>query len=233
MQIRDIALDKILFLDIETVPICADFADLDERGQALWTKKTERWQHTEQTDAEAIYNRAAIFAEFAKVVCISVGLAVKKQDDWVVRIKSFYGDDEKSILQDFAYLLENKCHNYYLCAHNGKEFDYPFLSRRMLVQGITLPNNLNVQGKKPWETEHLLDTMHLWRFGDHKNYTSLDLLAYTFGIETPKSDISGADVAKVYYQEQDLARIVRYCEKDVLTIMQIFRKMRGEDLLGG
>jgi DNA polymerase elongation subunit (family B) len=117
-----------------------------------------------------------------------------------------------------------------LCAHNGKEFDFPYLSRRMMVNGISLPAVLDNAGKKPWEVK-FVDTLELWKFGDYKHYTSLELLAYLFGIPTPKDDIDGSMVAGIYYQEKDLPRIARYCEKDVLTIIRLLLKFAGQDTI--
>ena len=225
--------ENILFLDIETVPAFAEYNQLDERMQKLWNKKAERLSTAgspadELFSPERLYARAGIYAEFGKIICISVGAFAKGE----FRIKSFWGHDEKTLLTEFAALL-NKRYNkpeHLLCAHNGKEFDFPYIARRMLVLGIVIPRILDLSGKKPWEVGHL-DTMELWKFGDYKNYTSLDLLAAIFNIPTPKDDIDGSQVADVYYKEQDLPRIVHYCTKDVLTVAQIFRCYRGEMLI--
>jgi DNA polymerase elongation subunit (family B) len=202
--------------------------------QKLWTKKSERLSansnsQSEMVSPELLYSRAGIYSEFGKIICISVGAFLKGE----FRIKSFFGHDEKVLLTEFADLL-NKRYNkpeHLLCAHNGKEFDFPYMARRMLVLGIPIPTILDLSGKKPWEVSHL-DTMELWKFGDYKNYTSLDLLAAIFDIPTPKDDIDGSQVADVYYKENDLPRIVHYCTKDVLTVAQIFRRYRGEALIG-
>ena len=114
-----------------------------------------------------------------------------------------------------------------LCAHNGKEFDFPFLARRILVNELPLPAILDSAGKKPWETQYL-DTMELWKFGDYKHYTSLELLAALFGIPTPKDDINGADIHRVYWEDHDLERIRIYCQKDVLTIARLFLKFQQQ-----
>jgi uncharacterized protein YprB with RNaseH-like and TPR domain len=191
----------------------------------LWDKKAEWIKRKDDDDPESVYERAGIYAEFGKIVCISVGFL----KDTEFRLKSFYGDDEKKILNDFAGLLNSHYHQNYhlLCAHNGKEFDFPYLSRRMIINGITLPYVLNIAGKKPWEVNHL-DTMELWKFGDYKSYTSLELLALILGLPTPKDDIAGSDIARIYWQEKDLERIARYCQKDVLTVAQILLKLKGE-----
>jgi len=227
-MLKYLNLDHVLFLDIETAPQYPDYSGSPETYKVLWDKKAEWFLKNETDTPESVYDRAAIYAEFGKVICISVGFL----SDTSFRIKSFYGHDEKEVLKDFAILLNshfNKNHHL-LCAHNGKEFDFPYLARRMLVNGIKLPSSLDIAGKKPWEVQHL-DTMELWKFGDYKSYTSLELLAYLFNIPTPKDDIRGSDIARVYWKEDDLPRIVEYCQKDVVTVAQILLKMKGESLI--
>jgi hypothetical protein len=218
---------KILFLDIETVSSVAEFADLSESWQELWEGKT-RYQRGEDESAASYYpKRAAVMAEFGKVVCISCGFLNKADEQRVFRVKSFYGNDEKKLLTNFAAMLKNHFDKgYVLCAHNGKEFDFPYLSRRMLALGIGLPDCLNTSGLKPWEVPHI-DTMEMWKFGDWKNYTSLKLLAALFDIPTPKDDIDGSMVGQVYWEEGDLERIVTYCQKDTVTVASVFLKMEG------
>jgi hypothetical protein len=216
-------INNVLFLDIETVPLVYDYQELNEPFKKLWDLK---WQFHKDVTPEQQYAKAGIYAEFAKVVCICVGYFNGKE----FRIKSFYGDDEKILLEDFKSTLEKHFSGYALCAHNGKEFDFPFMCRRMLVNGISLPEILQIQGKKPWEITHL-DTMEMWRFGDYKSYTSLQLLAAIFNIPTPKDDIDGSQVAKVYYEEKNLERIKTYCAKDVVTVARLLQKMRGEQAM--
>ena len=224
-------LKNVLFLDIETVPQYSNFNELTDKEKQLWTKKASRLVQENET-AEEIYNRAGIYAEFGKIVCISTGFLTEAEGKKEFRLKSFFGDDEGELLNLFANMLNSHYNKdkYYLCAHNGKEFDYPYIARRMLLNGIKLPKLLNISGLKPWEVKHL-DTMEMWKFGDYKSYTSLDLLTTIFNIPTPKDDIDGSMVHKVYYQEKDLARIVTYCEKDVLAIAQLLLKYRNEKLL--
>ena len=222
----------ILFIDIETVPQFASFKELPEIFRALWDKKSSYFRDSEQT-AEDVYRQAGIYAEFGKIVCISAGFVHKRQDAKVFRVKSFYDNNESQLLENFNQLLQSffrKNKNARLCAHNGKEFDFPYISRRSIVNGIKLPKVLNVAGQKPWEVP-FLDTMELWKFGDYKNYTSLLLLSAIMGIPTPKDDIDGSQVADVYYKENDIPRIVRYCEKDVFTVAQIFSRYKGESLI--
>ncbi|HLV23754.1 MAG TPA: 3'-5' exonuclease [Moheibacter sp.] len=228
-MLKKIPFQKVLFLDIETVPQVANWNELSPEWQNLWSKKIEKQLSENETPEEFYGKRAGILAEFGKIVCISCGIITQEN---TLKLKSFYGDDEVDILLGFTKLIQD---NYFksdliLCAHNGKEFDFPFMARRMIINEIEVPNALNLQGKKPWEIPHL-DTMELWKFGDYKHYTSLNLLATVLGIPTPKDDIDGSQVASVYYEEKDLERIKTYCEKDVLTVAQIFRKFRGETLL--
>ncbi|MDL2315203.1 3'-5' exonuclease [Bacteroidales bacterium OttesenSCG-928-C19] len=218
-------LENILFLDIETVPLLPSFDDLSEEKKALWEKKCKllsRYQPEEESKAEELYERAGIYAEFGKIICISVGYFSKDQ----LRVKSFYDDDEKVLLTEFARLVQQHFSRpqHRLCAHNGKEFDYPYIARRMLINGIKLPPILNITGKKPWENPHL-DTLEMWKFGDYKHYTSLELLASVFDIPTPKDDIDGSQVCEIYWKENDLKRIVNYCQKDVITVVRLFQKM--------
>lgn len=218
---------KILFLDIETVRAKASFDELEQQWQQLWEEKTRFQRHEDESPGEFYSKRAAILAEFGKVVCISCGFFNRQGEERVFRLKSFFGDDEKQLLSEFADMLRKHFDNaYMLCAHNGKEFDFPYLSRRMIVNEIKLPNLLNTSGLKPWEVKHL-DTMEMWKFGDYKNFSSVKLLAALFNIPTPKDDIDGSMVGQVYWEEKDLPRIVEYCQKDTLTVARIFLKMEG------
>ncbi|MGC9374885.1 MAG: 3'-5' exonuclease [Bacteroidales bacterium] len=227
-----IKIENILFLDIETVPQYPDFEKVPDEIKQLWEKKSSFFREEEQT-ASDVYQRAGIYAEYGKIICISVGIIVPKAEGQFIRLKSFYGDDEHSLLKDFAEMLNKyyaKNKGVYLCAHNGKEFDFPYISRRMLVNGISLPTILDIAGKKPWEVT-FLDTMELWKFGDYKHYTSLNLLTHIFNIPTPKDDIDGSMVADIYWNEKDIDRIVRYCEKDVLAVAQLFLRYQGKPLI--
>jgi DNA polymerase elongation subunit (family B) len=220
--------EKILFLDIETVPQFYQFEDLPEEGKKLYDAKTKALQ--KDKTVEEVYDRAGIYAEFGKIICISVGYIHEGVLGKQIRLKSYYHDDEETLLKQFVSLLEDNARFTILCGHNAKEFDFPFICRRLLINGITIPDVLNLAGKKPWEITHL-DTMELWKFGDFKAYTSLALLCYVFNIPTPKDDISGADVSRVYYEENDLERIKDYCEKDVIALIQLFLRMRNEPLV--
>lgn len=229
-MIEKIQLNNILFLDIETVPEEDNFKALDEEMKLLWEQKTQ-YQRRDEYTPEDFYERAGIWAEFGKIVCISVGYFANKSDIRNFRVTSFFGE-EKKILKDFANLLDTHFNGaqHLLCGHNAKEFDFPFIARRMIINQIAIPNKLNLFGKKPWEIPHL-DTLELWKFGDYKHFTSLKLLTKILGIPSPKGDIDGSQVAQVFYVEKDIDRIVTYCEKDVIAVAQIFLRLRRDELL--
>lgn len=225
-------LDKILFLDIETVPQTYQYEQLDEKTKELFNAKN-RFLQTEVKSFEMLYNeKGGILSEFGKIICISIGMIHTTTLGKSMRLKSFAHDDEETLLTQFKKLLEDHYHTdkHLLCGHNAKEFDFPYICRRMLINGIKLPSVLDIGGKKPWEIKHI-DTMEMWKFGDYKAYTSLSLLCHVFKIPTPKDDITGADVARVYYEENDLDRIRIYCEKDVIALIQLYLKMNGEALI--
>ncbi len=230
-HVRD--LSKVLFLDIETVPQHAQWNELDERTAKLFSEKTRYEQERQAKSAEQLYGeRGGILAEFGKIICMGVGSLHKQDADWSLRVTSFHGDDERDVLERFVDLLDRhyNTEDHWLCGHNGKEFDFPWIARRCVVHGIHLPKLLDIAGLKPWEVGHL-DTMNLWSFGDRKAYTSLALLTHILGIPTPKDDISGADVARVYYEDRDLERIATYCKKDVVATAQLFLRLTGKPLV--
>lgn len=229
-MIQKIPLHNILFLDIETVPNAQHYHQLDDDWKALWEQKTQ-YQRRDEYTPEEFYDRAGIWAEFGKIVCISAGYFTFKGDIRHFRVTSFFGE-EPQLLRDFSNLLANHfCGaQHLLCGHNAKEFDIPFIARRMIINGIALPDKLNLFGKKPWEVPHL-DTLELWKFGDYKHFTSLKLLTKILGVPSSKDDIDGSQVGHVYYVEKDLDRIVTYCEKDVIATAQVFLKLRREELL--
>lgn len=226
-----VQLESVLFLDIETVPQTYTAEEMDPEAMKLFEMKTRFLLKDDKTVTDLFNERAGIYAEFGKIICISVGFVHETRTGREIRLKSFYHDDEATLLKQFVDLLEKNQRQFtILCGHNAKEFDFPYICRRLLINGMKLPYILNIAGKKPWEIAHL-DTMELWKFGDFKAYTSLALLCHVFKIPTPKDDISGADVARVYYEEQDLERIKVYCEKDVLALIQLFLRMRGDELV--
>jgi len=229
-MLHKINLEHILFLDIETVPEHPSFNDLDMEEKVLWEQKTV-YKRKDEFTAEEFYDRAGIWAEFGKIICISVGYFANKGDLRNFRTTSFHGEESK-LLQEFKELLEshfNRPHHV-LCAHNGKEFDFPYIARRMIINRITLPSKLNLFGKKPWEIAHL-DTLELWKFGDYKHYTSLKLMTKILGVPSPKDDIDGSQVRNVFYEENNIDRIIVYCEKDVIAVAQILLRLRNERLL--
>ena len=229
-MLNKINLEDILFLDIETVPLYEKHAELSVLEQELWEEKT-RYQRKDEFTAEEFYDRAGIWAEFGKIVCISVGYFSFRHQQRTFRVTSFVGEEEV-LLKDFVRLVEEHFSrvNKLFCAHNGKEFDFPYLSRRMIINGIPIPQKLQFFGKKPWEIPHL-DTLELWKFGDYKHFTSLKLLAHILGIPSPKDDINGSEVRDVFYDEGDVDRIATYCEKDTITVAQILLRFRNEELL--
>lgn len=227
------ALNNILFLDIETVSQYATYDEVPEDWKELWALKAAYLiRNKEEETFETVYNRAAIYAEFGKIICISCGIIHGSGDTKKLVLKSFAGHDEKELLRQFVEMIRRWAtdNQKYLCAHNGKEFDYPYICRRLIINNIPIPSLLHISGKKPWEITHL-DTMELWKFGDFKNFTSLNLLAHTLGIPTPKDDIDGKMVGDVYWKEKNLERIVTYCQKDVLTCAQVYQRLNGESLL--
>ena len=227
-------LQNILFLDIETVPQFSSFGKLPQDWQNLWKRKANQLiKNTETETPETIYARAGIYAEFGKIICISCGFISGEGEKKKLSLKSFYGEEEKEVLLSFAGMLNKWAtdNSKILCAHNGKEFDFPYLCRRMIINGIKIPHILNVSGKKPWEILHI-DTMEFWKFGDYKSFTSLNLLAHCLGIATPKDDIDGSMVAEVFWEQKDLERIVVYCQKDVVTVANVYLRIIGEMIIG-
>jgi predicted PolB exonuclease-like 3'-5' exonuclease len=225
--------NNILFLDVETVPKYSCYKELPEEWKDLWGHKASFLIKNKETETpETIYSRAGIYAEFGKIICVSCGFISGFGEQKKLSLKSFSGDDEKQILQSFCDMLNRWAseNNKYLCAHNGKEFDFPYLSRRMIINNIAIPSILRISGKKPWDVMHL-DTLEMWKFGDYKNYTSLNLLARTLNIATPKDDIDGSMVSDVYWKQKDLTRIVTYCQKDVATTVQVYLRLNGEAII--
>lgn len=231
-MLDNIKVENVLFIDIETIPQYSDFQEAPEQTRNFWEKKSSYFREPDQSAAD-VYGRAGIYSEFGQIICISAGIIFQRNDERFFRVKSFYGENEQQVLIEFAEMIK-KYHSatkdLQLCAHNGKEFDFPYIARRMLINGVKIPSILDVAGKKPWEVS-FLDTMELWKFGDYKNYTSLNLLTHVFNIPTPKDDIDGSMVAEVYWKEKNLDRIVKYCEKDVLAIAQVLLKYKGDSLI--
>jgi DNA polymerase elongation subunit (family B) len=224
-------LKDILFLDIETVSCVDQYQKLSERLKTQWARKANFFKHEgNQTDEDLFYEKAGIYAEFGKIIVIAIGKYTEQNGALGLQTKYVANHDEKKLLIDFKTELDKMGPGVRLCAHNGKEFDFPYLCRRLLVNGIPLPSALNMAGKKPWEVNHL-DTMEMWKFGDYKHYTSLDLLASIFNIPTSKGVMDGSMVSKVYYQEGDLKKIAEYCVGDVIAIAQLYLKMKGMEII--
>ena len=222
-----INLYNILFIDIETVAGKPHFNELSPRFKKLWEKKAKFFKESDVQSAETLYERAGIYSEFGKIVSIAVGYFIPNDDDELkLRVKAFSNHIEKELLREFAELFDQHfgTKKLHLCAHNGKEFDFPYIGRRMVINEIPVPEVFNLSGKKPWEVQHL-DTMEMWKFGDYKHFTSLDLLAALFNIESSKDDIDGSQVNSVYYKENDLERISKYCKRDVVVLAQVYLKL--------
>ena len=229
-MLQKLNLEHILFLDIETVPQKEGFNELDDEYKSLWEHKTQ-YQRKDEFTAEEFYDRAGIWAEFGKIVCISVGYFKDEGSDRSFRVTTFHGTEIK-LLKEFKNLIITHFSGtrHLLCAHNGKEFDFPYIARRMIINSIELPYKLDLFGKKPWEVAHL-DTMDLWKFGDYKNYTSLKLMTKVLGIPSPKDDIDGSQVRDVFYEENGIDRIINYCEKDTIAVAQVLLRLRNEPIL--
>ncbi len=230
-MLSEIDIRDVLFLDIETVPQHSVYSSMPEKLKTLWDKKSSYFRKDEQEAAD-VYEKAGIYAEFGLIICISVGVITANRKPYGIRIRSYAGNDEKKILLELGSMLTkySSGKEIYLCAHNGKEFDFPYIARRMLINGIKLPALLDIAGKKPWEVKHL-DTLELWKFGDYKHYTSLDLLTAIFNIPSPKADMDGSMVADVYWNKGDLKRISEYCQQDVLAIAQLLLRYKGMELI--
>lgn len=243
-MLENIDITNVLFLDIETVSNQPDFEALNDDFKELWAIKSKQIlrkydEGLEEGEAKALYpEKAGIYAEFGKIVCISVGIVVRDPatKKLIVRLKSYANDDEAVLLTEFSELLNQYYNNplkHYFCGHNIREFDIPYTCRRLLINQLPMPKLLDISGKKPWETKYLLDTLELWKFGDYKNYTALKLLMAVFGLPSPKDDIDGSQVGRVYWEEKDLDRIARYCEKDVLAVVQLLLKYMRLPVLEG
>jgi predicted PolB exonuclease-like 3'-5' exonuclease len=238
---KSFEIEKILFFDIETVSLTSEYLEITPILQGLWQRKATSFYPNKEDELtveqlqESYKNKAAIFAEFGKIVCISVGIAYwdKESGQYKIRLKSFAQAAEKDLLQAFCELINKHYANpltHALGGHNIKEFDIPFICRRLIINNLKLPEILKISGKKPWELNHFIDTMEMWKFGDWKSYTSLKLLTSIFDIPSPKDDIDGSQVGQVYWEENDLQRISRYCEKDVLATMQVYDRISGDNL---
>lgn len=232
-MLRNTIIEEVLFLDIETVPLKPEYNELNETWKVLWEHKMKPYIDNDEPAGE-LYGRAGIYAEFGRIICISAGYVISRKGEFFFRVKSFYDEDEKLLIQNFFDALEafSRKGKRKLCAHNGQEFDFPYIARRALVNDLSLPGILDISGAKPWEIkEQLIDTLQLWKFGDYKHYTSLSLLCELFNIPSPKDDIDGSQVAGIYWEEKDIERIVRYCEKDTLAVANLLLKYKGNKII--
>jgi 3'-5' exonuclease len=233
MDIKKIA-KNLLFIDIETVSAENSYNLLSDRFQKLWKHKASFLKNEKNlTIEEQYFDRAAIYAEFGKIIVIGVGFFYwDEANNLCLKTKTLVADNEKELLQEFKKLLDQrfKSKDLALCAHNGKEFDFPYLCRRMLVNEVSLPKALDFSGKKPWEVPHY-DTLEMWKFGDKKQFTSLEMLATLFDIKSSKNEMSGDEVNHEYYNENNLAKIREYCLEDVVALAQIFLKLNAIDVV--
>lgn len=223
---------KTLIIDIETVPLTDDWFSLPEAIRNHWVHKMNFLHLSEEQKANpssVFADRAGIYSEFGKIVCIGMGYITGREGTQVIRLKSLKNDNEKELLQAFCSTVshfkeQNK--EIIFCGHNIKEFDIPYICRRMLINGLDLPECLDISGLKPWQVAHQ-DTLELWRFGDYKSYVSLDLLAQVLQIPSSKSDIDGSQVGATYWKEKDLERIAQYCLRDVYTTALVYMRLKG------
>ena len=227
-------LKNLIFIDIETVPEKPSFSDLSEKMQDLWVKKSVYLKNEDGLSAEELYQeRAGIYSEFGKVIVIAIGFFYNDRDGKLnFRVKSLSDDDEKSLLDRFIETMSQNMDEkkIRLCAHNGKEFDFPYLARRMVINRIQIPGFLQLSGKKPWEINHI-DTLEMWKFGDRKSFTSLELLTTILDIPPPKEDMDGSMVSSVYYEDNDLDKIAKYCKNDVAATAQLYLRLKGYSIL--
>ncbi len=225
--------ENLLIIDIETVPIYKSYTELGENMQKLWDRKSQKLE-PENTNTEATFAKyAGIYAEFGKIICIGLGYFIKKDNEYTLKIKTLSGHDEKTLLEEFATVCNKffKGSEKQFCGHNIREFDIPYICRRSFINQVYLPSILtDLQNKKPWENP-MLDTLQFWKFGEYKNFTSVDLLSSVLHIPTPKDDIDGSEVANVYWQQNNLERIVKYCSKDIVTVGQILMRLNGMKLM--
>ena len=235
---QNIKTEDLIVIDIETASVSASFNLLEEKWQELWGEKTVRILPEGITPGEFYLQRAGVMAEFSKIVCISIGYFIREQH-LKIRVKSFYGDDEKKILTDFLQTvskIESFNNNWCFAGHNIKEFDIPFICRRLLVNNMRIPPYLDFQNMKPWET-NIVDTFQYWRFGDYKNFTSLKLLAAAMGVPSSKDDIDGSMVGELYHSGDieertiNMKRIAAYCQKDIVTTANIILRFKNAPII--
>ncbi len=228
------SLNKYFVIDIETVPQSPDYTMLSNEWQRRWLQKIAKTIPESISPEDSYQQRAGILAEFGKIVCISIGCFHEDRNgELTFLIKSIYGDNEKVLLQSFLKASDKFCerkNGFLFAGHNIREFDVPYICRRLLINGLTLPHYLCLNDKKPWEVE-MFDTLHWWRFGDYKNYISLDLLAGVMDVPTSKTDIDGSMVQHVYYKEKNLPRIAEYCQRDVEVVANLLLRFNNKPLL--
>lgn len=236
---QTLALNQLLIIDIETVSQYPGFECMDDSWKQLWQEKVMKILPAGVSAAEFYLQRAGVMAEFAKIICISVGWLKQDESGVDMFLRSFFGNDEHELLSKFIVAMNERnegLNDWCFVGHNIKEFDIPFICRRLLVHGLPIPNYLDFQNKKPWET-NLIDTFQYWRFGDYKNYTSLKLLSAVLQVPSSKEDIDGSMVGALYWasdpveQQNNVHRIVAYCQQDVVATGNILLRFKGMSLL--
>lgn len=235
MDVLNPALRNVLFVDVETASAASDYHELEIRMQRLWDKKSLIYSaEGNYSTPELYYNKASLHAEFGKIIVISAAyFYLNDKQDLCLRVKAFDAPDERTLLEDFVELLKQKHFNskaLRLCAHNGKDFDFPYLSRRMLVNNIEIPDALDIMGKKPWEIQHL-DTMDIWRFGERRETVSLETLAAIFGLPDYTAEMNNNQINDVYYKEKNLEKIASFSKKDVSITAQVYLKLNNIPLI--
>ncbi len=223
------ALTDLFLLDVETVPQVATFSELNPLWQRLWSDKISKTVPETISLEDSWKMRAGILAEFGKIICISTAYFYNDNNgEQALRIKSFFGDDEKHVLEQFKaasvkFFQHNQCFQF--AGHNIREFDIPYICRRMIINNIPLPEFLQLHAAKPWDVK-MVDTLQWWKFGDYKNYISLDLLAHVLGVPTSKTDMDGSKVQDEYYYRENIQKIVEYCQRDVVVVANVLRKFQ-------
>ncbi len=227
-------IQDLFLLDIETVPQFQTYSQLPDDWKLLWDEKLSKTMPENISPEEGYLLRAGILAEFGKIVCISTGYFYENTNkELCLKIKSISGHDEKALLESFVQ-INNKIfqHNrqFQYAGHNIREFDIPYICRRMIINHVPLPEYLQLHGAKPWDVR-MVDTMQYWKFGDYKNYISLHLLAGVLNVPTSKTDMDGSMVQKVYYEDDNLPKIVNYCQRDVAAVANVLLRFKNMPLL--
>jgi uncharacterized protein YprB with RNaseH-like and TPR domain len=227
----NIPLEKLLFIDIETVGVQPDWESLKKSNLELsfvfenyidWFQKRFP-EDADKPVGQMFVNRAALVPEFARIACVSVAFVTDKGE---TKMQSFSNKNEKDLLQDVQKLLRRVGElGFFLCGHNVKGFDIPMLAKRMIINGLLPPKILPGHDTKPWEIK-ALDTKELWQYGGYGTIASLELMCVSMGVESSKNmEVTGNKVHEAYWTNKDIKGIVEYCEKDVLVLIDVIKKI--------